>query len=109
MRQRVFRPGLPRALAIPTHRACGMQANRIVDRGPPADSGKAAAAFRQLWGERAEMRRFPDGAIHEAVAWDHLPPDLRTAIPDQIVIHILERHLKGAQVRPRRGCASVQR
>lgn len=77
---------------------CGVQANKIVDRGPPADSSKAAAAFRQLWGERAEMRRFPDGAIHEAVAWDHLAPHLRAAIPDQIAIHILERHIKGAKV-----------
>ena len=80
------------------HAVCGFQANKIVDRGPPADSTKAAAAFRQLWGERAEMRRFPDGAIHEAVAWDHLAPELRSAIPDQIAIHILERHLTGAKV-----------
>ncbi|KAG7264330.1 hypothetical protein CRUP_009952 [Coryphaenoides rupestris] len=38
----------------------------VLERGPPADSPKAAA-FRQLWGPRSELRRFQDGAITEAV------------------------------------------
>jgi U3 small nucleolar RNA-associated protein 22 len=75
-----------------------LQAFRIIDRGPPADSGKPAAAFRQLWGDRAEMRRFPDGTIHEAVPWHHLPEDQRTAIPDHIATHILELHFPGVKV-----------
>ena len=43
------------------------QATRMVDRGPPADDPIAAPAFRHFWGERAELRRFKDGAIVEAV------------------------------------------
>jgi Nrap protein domain 3 len=83
---------------------CGrpVQACDLVDRGPPADSGRAAAAFRKLWGEKAEMRRFPDGAIHEAVAWDHVSPDRRITIPEQIGIYILEHHFSGMQARSRR-------
>jgi Nrap protein domain 3 len=83
---------------------CGrpVQACDLVDRGPPADSGRAAAAFRKLWGEKAEMRRFPDGAIHEAVAWDHVSPDRRITIPEQIGIYILEHHFPGMQARSRR-------
>ena len=36
--------------------------------GPPAAS-KEAADFRAWWGDRAELRRFPDGAVREAVVW----------------------------------------
>ena len=43
--------------------------SRIVDRGPPADAAAAAAEFRRFWGDRAELRRFKDGAIVEAVVW----------------------------------------
>jgi U3 small nucleolar RNA-associated protein 22 len=75
-----------------------MQAFRIVDRGPPANAAKPSAAFRSLWGDRAEMRRFPDGTIHEAVVWHHLPEDQRPAIPELIVTCILERHFPGAKV-----------
>lgn len=46
------------------------QATRVVDRGPPADDPVAAPAFRHFWGEKAELRRFKDGAIVEAVKWD---------------------------------------
>ena len=31
---------------------------QLRDIGPPAESVKAAAAFRQFWGDRAELRRF---------------------------------------------------
>lgn len=26
--------------------------------------------FREFWGDRAELRRFKDGSIHEAVVWE---------------------------------------
>jgi hypothetical protein len=42
-------------------------AARIVDRGPAADDAAAAAAFRAFWGDKAELRRFKDGSIVEAV------------------------------------------
>lgn len=31
---------------------------------------QAAAKFRQFWGEKAELRRFQDGNIAEAVVWE---------------------------------------
>jgi hypothetical protein len=44
------------------------------------------------------MRRFADGAIHEAVAWDTVAPDLQGSIPELIVTHILERHFPRCKV-----------
>jgi hypothetical protein len=41
--------------------------SRVVDRGPPAASREEALAFRAFWGEVSELRRFPDGAIVEAI------------------------------------------
>ena len=38
-----------------------------MDRGPPADDARACTVFRALWGPRAELRRFKDGSIVEAV------------------------------------------
>ena len=43
---------------------------RTLDMGPPADQADAARAFRAFWGDRAELRRFRDGAIAEAVVWE---------------------------------------
>ena len=40
---------------------------RGVDRGPAANDREAAHAFRGFWGELSELRRFPDGAIVEAI------------------------------------------
>ena len=43
------------------------KAFRLVDRGPAAEDEIAAGQFRTLWGSKAELRRFKDGAIVEAV------------------------------------------
>lgn len=43
---------------------------RTLDMGPPADKADAAKAFRAFWGNKAELRRFQDGAITEAVVWE---------------------------------------
>lgn len=75
-----------------------MQAYRLLDRGPSADSARACAAFRKLWGEKAELRRLPDASIHEAVAWDSVAPHQRCAFPDLAIKHILEKHLPGCEV-----------
>lgn len=40
-----------------------------ITKGPPADDVQAATAFRAFWGERAEIRRFANGDICEAVVW----------------------------------------
>ncbi len=67
------------------------QINRSVDRGPSAEDKVAAAAFRQFWGEKAELRRFKDGSIQESLIWS--ATDARDSILKQIVTHIIRRHL----------------
>ncbi|XP_078106622.1 nucleolar protein 6 [Sander vitreus] len=62
-----------------------------LERGPPADSPKAAE-FRQLWGSRSELRRFQDGAITEAVLWDGDSMCQKRLVPRQIVTHLLQLH-----------------
>ena len=67
------------------------QINRSVDRGPSAEDKGAAAAFRQFWGEKAELRRFKDGSIQESLIWS--ATDARNSILKQIVTHVIRRHL----------------
>lgn len=44
-------------------------ARRTVDHGPPAENTAEAKAFRNFWGEKAELRRFKDGSIVESLVW----------------------------------------
>jgi hypothetical protein len=76
--------------------------SRLAELGPSADDKAKAAEFRSFWGPKAELRRFPDGTILEAVSW---APSTATAaakgvaqqqhqdVPSQIVSHVLRRHL----------------
>uniref|UniRef100_A0A3Q2T078 Nucleolar protein 6 n=1 Tax=Fundulus heteroclitus TaxID=8078 RepID=A0A3Q2T078_FUNHE len=66
-------------------------ATSVLERGPPADSPKAAE-FRRLWGSRAELRRFQDGAITEAVLWEGTSAYQKRLVPRQIVTHLLQLH-----------------
>lgn len=68
---------------------------RLVDHGPAASEqdSKEATEFRDLWGNKAELRRFKDGRIIESVVWDVKNVDARARIPADIVCHILSRHL----------------
>ncbi|VDK60842.1 unnamed protein product, partial [Gongylonema pulchrum] len=43
--------------------------NNPLTRGPPAKSAEAAH-FREFWGDRCELRKYPDNAICETVAWN---------------------------------------
>jgi U3 small nucleolar RNA-associated protein 22 len=43
---------------------------RIVDRGPPSDQPSDVEDFLELWGVKAQLRRFKDGAIVHAVVWN---------------------------------------
>lgn len=61
-----------------------LRALRLVDVGPAADDGAAAAKFRTLWGDKAELRRFQDGKICEALVWQ-VGPDDRHTVPDRWV------------------------
>ncbi|CAG9460237.1 unnamed protein product [Pedinophyceae sp. YPF-701] len=65
---------------------------RSVDLGPSPEDAVAARAFREFWGQRAELRRFKDGRIVETAVWDTDPSE-RHAIPDKIVMHVLKRHI----------------
>jgi len=77
---------------------------RIIDRGPPAEDNSATASFVQLWGEeKAQLRRFKDGAIVHAALWNqiddaersttHFEGDGKTgAIVERIVRHIIRTH-----------------
>uniref|UniRef100_A0A7N8YJ63 Nucleolar protein 6 n=1 Tax=Mastacembelus armatus TaxID=205130 RepID=A0A7N8YJ63_9TELE len=64
----------------------------VLERGPPADSPKAAD-FRQLWGSRSELRRFQDGAITEAVLWEAESMCQKRLVPRQIITHLLQLHV----------------
>ncbi|XP_012671410.2 nucleolar protein 6 [Clupea harengus] len=63
----------------------------VLEKGPPADSPQAEE-FRQLWGDRSELRRFQDGSITEAVLWEASTACLKRLVPQQIISHLLQLH-----------------
>ncbi|OKL63396.1 hypothetical protein UA08_02099 [Talaromyces atroroseus] len=63
--------------------------NRLVDHGPSAEMQEEASAFREFWGEKAELRRFRDGRILESLVWSE-----QQSVVDQIMVYSLSRHLK---------------
>ncbi|KAG6181381.1 hypothetical protein E4U36_004140 [Claviceps purpurea] len=63
---------------------------RQMEYGPPAEEEKEAAAFRQFWGDKAELRRFKDGSILECVEWSAKMP---FQICHEIASYSLKRHL----------------
>lgn len=67
---------------------------RLVDHGPAIEEQdtEAAKEFRQLWGPKAELRRFKDGRIVESVVWEVKTSDERAHIPTLIVCHLLHLH-----------------
>ncbi|KAF8634052.1 hypothetical protein AX17_004316 [Amanita inopinata Kibby_2008] len=68
---------------------------RLVDHGPAADEQDQSViqAFRDFWGDKAELRRFKDGRILESIVWDVKTADEKMHIPAMIVQHVLHRHL----------------
>ncbi|BEJ17027.1 hypothetical protein CspHIS471_0604280 [Cutaneotrichosporon sp. HIS471] len=77
----------------------GAQATRVLDMGPASDNEAGCAVFRELWGERAELRRFKNGAIAESVVWSVPRPEDAALIPLRAVQWLLEHHL-GASTTP---------
>ena len=71
-------------------------AERVAQLGPTADLEAEAAAFRAFWGEKAELRRFADGRICEAVVWER-PEGERHLIVGDICAHILALHVPGVR------------
>ncbi|KAJ1798486.1 U3 snoRNP protein, partial [Coemansia sp. RSA 2599] len=68
---------------------------RVVTMGPDPDSEpQAAARFRALWGERAELRRFRDSAIRLASVWGaaNASPETRATVLPRMAAYLLRRH-----------------
>ncbi|KAJ2751873.1 U3 snoRNP protein [Coemansia pectinata] len=71
------------------------EARRLVDLGPNPDAQpQEASRFRAYWGERAELRRFRDGAIRLATVWGagEMSMEKRAAILPRMVAYLLRRH-----------------
>ncbi|KAJ9604136.1 U3 snoRNP protein [Cladophialophora chaetospira] len=62
---------------------------RLVDHGPSADDQDEATDFRQFWGEKAELRRFKDGSISEALVWSAGAP-----VTLQVIAYLAMLHFK---------------
>ena len=71
---------------------------RAIDRGPPSDQPDAVKSFIELWGSKAQLRRFKDGAIVQAVVWNDTPGrfqnenQLNGGIIERIIRHIVQVH-----------------
>ncbi|KAI8320618.1 Nrap protein [Martensiomyces pterosporus] len=71
------------------------ESRRMVDLGPNPDAQpEEAARYRAYWGERAELRRFRDGAIRLATVWgaSGMPFERRVLILPRMVAFLLRRH-----------------
>ena len=66
------------------------QSYRKVDRGPPAEDKEMAATFRKFWGQKAELRRFKDGAILESLIWSN--SNTGQDIIERVIDFIIRRH-----------------
>ena len=64
--------------------------NRTVDLGPSAGNKPEAASFRKFWGEKAELRRFKDGAILESLVWSS--KESGQSVLEQVVRYLLQKH-----------------
>lgn len=84
------------------------QFGRLVDHGPASPIASTAAnaadesisdpegdAFRTLWGPKAELRRFKDGRINEAVVWEGITS--RFLVASVVASYLLDYHF-GTQV-----------
>lgn len=76
------------------------QSRRLVDRGPsPHAEPEKAQRFREVWGERAELRKFQDGSILESVVWPCSHIEERRQIVQRMFEYLLRRHLGIRQLR----------
>lgn len=87
--QPTFSPNVYVGLILDTEHAF-----RLIDHGPPAGEieTEEIRKFRELWGERAELRRFKDGSITESVVWDVRNADERAQIPFFVARYLVHRH-----------------
>lgn len=78
---------------------------RVVDRGPPSDKPKEVKSFIELWGAKAQLRRFKDGAIVQAVIWNDTKDEtfqneskLKGGFVEKIVRHIVQLHFTNESI-----------
>jgi U3 small nucleolar RNA-associated protein 22 len=79
---------------------------RIVDRGPPSDQPADVKSFVDLWGNKAQLRRFKDGAIVHAVVWNDDDgndqfqnyPRLQGGYVEKVIRHIISVHYNKKEI-----------
>jgi U3 small nucleolar RNA-associated protein 22 len=78
---------------------------RVVDRGPPPEQHEDVQHFLKLWGTKAQLRRFKDGAIVQAVVWNedkertfHNGDKWNGGYVEKIIRHLLHVHHATAKV-----------
>lgn len=70
------------------------QAFNIITHGHSPDTSPIeAAAFREFWGDKCDLRRFQDGTIEECVSWEVSDPLERLKIVQQIIHWVLSEKL----------------
>lgn len=73
---------------------------RAVDRGPPSDRHEDSRNFLKLWGEKAQLRRFKDGAVVHAVVWNEKEQSFKNkdkwggGYVEDIIEYLVKRHHK---------------
>ena len=68
------------------------EAYKQLELGPNFENKNMSEQFREFWGPKSELRRFPDGRINEAVVWN-IPSYLNYTIPDKCVAYALMHNL----------------
>ncbi|XP_026680233.1 nucleolar protein 6-like [Diaphorina citri] len=65
---------------------------KLIHRGPEANLPEAAQ-FRQLWGDKSELRRFKDGTVCEASVWgsNSDPWSVRRVVTREMIVYLLEK------------------
>ena len=64
----------------------------VVDKGPSAENKAECASFRAFWGSKAELRRFKQGGIVEAVVWNTPGKVITDDVPCRILSHLVSIH-----------------
>ncbi|CAJ1946539.1 unnamed protein product [Cylindrotheca closterium] len=78
---------------------------RAVDRGPSAEKSAELRSFKDLWGDKAQLRRFKDGAIVHAVVWNDTDAStfrndstFRGGYVEKIMTYIVSKHFTKAPI-----------
>ncbi|TPX30639.1 hypothetical protein SmJEL517_g05826 [Synchytrium microbalum] len=66
---------------------------KAVKMGPDANDHDASKAFCQLWGEKAEVRRFRDGSIKYSVVFEADESTGRSGILPRMIQYLIKRHV----------------